>query len=112
MTDGLGMPWECVATDARKGNRIFQRTIVFPHTGNNEGTMTDEIEIRGPDDTVLASNEMSIDWAYFGQIDASFENGGRQVRVSGSGEPSEVLTLPTQAEINETGQTPASTTEE
>jgi len=87
------MPWKRVAEHAPTGNRIFQRTVDFSHTGNNEGTMTDKIEVRDPDGTVIASTEMTIEWEYFGSIDAGFSDGGKTVTVRGSDGDLEKLPL-------------------
>jgi len=77
------MPWACVATDPATGNRIYQRTIEFEHTGNNEGTMTDAIEVRSDGGAVLAATEMSLDWEYHCTIDAAFADGGGTVVITG-----------------------------
>lgn len=89
--------WTCVETHAPTGRQIYQRTVEFRHTGNNEGTMDDEIEVREADGTVIASTFMSIEWEYFGQINASFSEDGRALIVTGTGEPREEIPLPAPA---------------
>ncbi|MEZ5999780.1 hypothetical protein [Hyphomonas sp.] len=86
--------WTCVETHAPTGRQIYQRTVEFRNTGNNEGTMDDAIEVREADGKVIASTLMSIEWEYFGRIDARFSEDGRTLIVTGTGEPREEIALP------------------
>ncbi|WP_284125829.1 hypothetical protein [Parerythrobacter aestuarii] len=87
-------PWELRETHQASGRQIFARHNSFTHTGNNEGTMSKDIEVRDAEGTVLVSSWMEIDWEYFGQINARFEDDGETLVVSGSDGSSERIPIP------------------
>jgi len=76
--------WKMVTEHAATGRRAFQRTARFEHTGNNEGTMEDDIKVVDADGTVLLETTMEIDWEYFGSISVAFSEDGGSVVVTGS----------------------------
>jgi len=88
------MPWKVVATDDPTGREVWLRTVAFRHTGNNEGTMTGAIEVRTAGGTVIASTEMTIEWEYFGSIEAAFGDGGATVTITGSDGGRKEMRLP------------------
>lgn len=76
------MPWRQCDTF---GNLVLEkRKSGFENTGNNEGTMSEEIRVRHKDGTVFLQREVTIHWEYFGQIDASFSDDGKSVVVTTS----------------------------
>ena len=86
--------WKRVTQHKPTGREIYQRTIEFRTTGNNEGTMEDEIEVREADGTVIAGTSVRIDWEYYGFVQADFECDGMEVHIDATDKETEVLTLP------------------
>ena len=86
--------WRLDATDPRTGREIHSRADEFTHTGNNEGTMSRDIEVRDPDGRVIVSTWFETEWAYYGAITARFEDDGRTLVVSGSDGTSERTPVP------------------
>lgn len=76
------MPWRQCDTF---GNLVLEkRSSGFENTGNNEGTMSQEIRVRHKDGTVFLQREVTIRWEYFGQINAGFADDGKAVVVTTS----------------------------
>lgn len=86
------MPWKTCDTH---GDLILEkRQSGFENTGNNEGTMSQEIRVRNGGGDVLIAKEVTINWEYFGQINAEFSDDGLAVVITTSEGRDRVWQLP------------------
>ena len=76
------MPWrQC---DSFGDLLLEKRRSGFENTGTNEGTMREVIRVRHRDGTVYLQREVTLHWAHFDQIGASFSDDGKSVVVTTS----------------------------
>jgi len=86
--------WEVADTHRATGWRAMIRTIGFTHTGNNEGTLTREVQVLERDGNAILTTRMEIEWAYHGEIKAGFSDDGLSLTITGSDGQRKVRTLP------------------
>ncbi len=86
--------WEETALHERTGRRAFQRTVDFMNTGNNEGSMTIEVQVMESTGTLVAETSMFIKWEYHGGVEVVFSTDGQSVTLTGSDGDIEKVTLP------------------
>jgi len=86
--------WKRVKKHDQTGREIYQRTIEFRVTGNNEGWMEDEIQVREADGTLIIETSVRIEWEYYGYVRADFARDGTEVHIDGTNKETEILSLP------------------
>lgn len=76
--------WEKTASHAGTGRTAFQRTVDFRNTGNNEGDMTIEVQVKESTGELIAESSMYIKWEYHGGVRVEFAEDGQSVNLTGS----------------------------
>lgn len=85
--------WKEAASHDATGRKAFQRTVDFEHTGNNEGKMTVEVQVKESTGTVIAETSMFIEWEYHSNVRVEFSENGQSVTLTGSDGDTEKVAL-------------------
>lgn len=86
--------WGKTAFHKATGRSAFQRTVDFMNTGNNEGSMTVEVQVKESTGTLIAETFMYIEWEYHGGVRVDFATDGQSITLTGSDGDIETVPLP------------------
>ncbi len=85
--------WEETASHSETGRKAFQRTVDFRNTGNNEGDMTIEVQVKESTGKLIAETSMYIQWEYHGGVSVEFSQDGQSITLIGSDGDTEKVSL-------------------